>query len=122
MNTQKLTEKEMVVAHAFGDYLKHFRKGVSNAVTAKELKNHGWGNARKIRKFTQYLRVSCQLPVCANDRGYYYAETLAELKGCINRLSAMERNLFTSLRSLMVLYDEMKVAAERGEVFRSSAY
>lgn len=72
--------------------LKNFHKGQENAVTNKQIQRLLGTNKSMIRKAIRRLRIE-GTPICFNENGYYYAESISDIKDTIIRLHCMQTGI-----------------------------
>ena len=73
-------------------YLENGYKGRKNAVSSRELERTLAISANELRQRVNRLRRDT-VPIAADQRGYYYAETAAEVYDTIRDLEKMRRGL-----------------------------
>ena len=73
-------------------YLENGYKGRKNAVSSRELERTLAISGNELRKRVNRLRRDT-VPIAADQRGYYYAETAAEVYDTIRTLEKMRKGL-----------------------------
>ena len=80
-------------------YLENGYKGRKNAVSSRELERTLAISGNELRKRVNRLRRDT-VPIAADQRGYYYAETAAEVYDTIRTLEKMRRGLDAAISGL----------------------
>ena len=79
--------------------------GENNAVNAEQLTTITGLNARDLRKVVETLRRDGYV-IISSDSGYYYPETVEEVKKYIGKESKRARSIFFTLRSARELLNK----------------
>ena len=82
--------------------LSHIGTGEKNAVSAAELERCTGLNRRELRKIMECLRRSGHVIVSGNE-GYYFPETVEEVRRHIRKENARARSIALTLESARVL-------------------
>lgn len=75
---------------SFLEYLKTYHSGYENVVPNKRLRH--WGHAPDVRGIIHNLRVA-GYPIASCGKGYYYANSKAELAHTLNRVDSYIREM-----------------------------
>ena len=81
-------------------------KGEDNAVSLEQLINITGLPNREVRKIIETLRRAGHV-IISSDNGYYYPETVEELKRYINRESSRARSILITLSSARELLENL---------------
>ena len=94
-------------------YLENGYKGRKNAVSSRELERTLAISGNELRKRVNRLRRDT-VPIAADQRGYYYAETAAEVYDTIRQLKQMVSGLEAAISGLERSMERFREHGEAG--------
>ena len=97
---KELNQREL----AFLEMMMKFHSGIENVVSSKELRH--WGKGPEIREIIHNIRVA-GYPIASCSKGYYYANSKAELAHTLNRVSSYIREMEKMKDGLLKAYDKL---------------
>lgn len=106
INTLEVVEHELTFRESYlSDILYEFHRGEENAVTARQLRIHGF-NPRELRHTVHDLRVK-GYPICSGQNGYYYASNRREINSTMNFISSYIKNMKEAYAGLVKAYNTL---------------
>lgn len=89
---------------SFLENMMEFHSGKENVVPSRKLRH--WGTGPEVRKIIHNLRVA-GYPIASCTKGYYYANSKAELNHTLNRVSSYIREMEKMREGLQKAYKNL---------------